>query len=323
MKTAAKITLALSFLAAATSAFAQEYPTRPVKLIVPFPPGGGTDYIARELALQMGKQKGWNVVVENRPGAGGSVGLASASNARPDGYTIVLGQTSNLAILPTLQPKIQYDPVKDFIPVALVADGPLVLVGPAQAKYSNAQEFVQAVNAAPPNSMNFGIPGIGTVAHLASILFQQKSGIKIENIPYKGANDGIPSLIGNQIQAYMSSASTLSGAIQEKQIKALAVSSMTRLKTLPDVPTLDESGFKGFNATTWFGILLPAGTPEPVVDTLSDAVQTAMKDKHFQEQIEKSGSMVVEGDKSTFEERIKTDAVMWADVIKKAHITAK
>lgn len=323
MKTASKLALAVSFMLAASAAFAQEYPTRPVKLVVPFPPGGGTDFIARELALTMGKQKNWNVVVENRPGAGGSVGLASAANARPDGYTIVLGQTSNLSILPTLQPKIQYDPVKDFIPVALVADAPLVFVGPKQAEYSNAQEFIKDVNAAPPNSMNFGIPGIGTVAHLTSILFQQKSGIKIENIPYKGASDGIPSLIGNQIQAYMSSASTLTGAIEDKQIKALAVTSLTRMKTLPDVPTLDESGFKGFNATTWFGILVPAGTPAEIVDTLGSAIKTAMKNEHFQKQIENSGAMVMDGDQNTFVNRIKSDTDMWAEVIKTANITLK
>jgi len=323
MKSGSKLVLALACVLAATTAYAQDYPTRPIKLIVPFPPGGGTDFVARELAMQMGKQKNWNVVVENRPGAGGSVGLGSAANARPDGYTIVLGQTSNLAILPTLQPKIQYDPVKSFIPVALVAEAPLVFVGPKQATYSDARQFIQQVKAAPPNSMNFGIPGIGTVAHLASILLQQKSGIKIENIPYKGASDGIPSLIGNQIQAYMSSASTLTGAIEDKQIKALGVTSLTRMKTLPDVPTLDESGFKGFNATTWFGILVPAGTPEQVVQTLGAAINTAMEDKKFQEQIEHSGAMVVDGNQEAFVNRIKADTAMWADVIKTANITLK
>src|SRR5690606_14565084 len=140
MKTGSKLILALGCMLAVSATHAQTYPTRAVKLIVPFPPGGGTDYIARELALHMGKQKNWNVVVENRPGAGGSVGLGSAANAKADGYTIVLGQTSNLAILPTLQPKIQYDAVKGFTPVALVAAAPLVLVGRKQARSSNAQE---------------------------------------------------------------------------------------------------------------------------------------------------------------------------------------
>ncbi|AFK64221.1 hypothetical protein TKWG_23085 [Advenella kashmirensis WT001] len=323
MKTGSKLILALACALAVPAAYAQSYPTRAVKLIVPFPPGGGTDYIARELALHMGKQKNWNVVVENRPGAGGSVGLGSAANAKPDGYTIVLGQTSNLAILPTLQPKIQYDPVSSFTPVALVAEAPLVFVGPREATYSNAQQFIEQVKAAPPNSMNFGIPGIGTVAHLTSVLFQQKSGIKIENIPYKGAADGIPSLIGNQIQAYMSSASTLTGAIEDKQIKPLGVTSLTRMKTLPDVPTLDESGFKGFNATTWFGILVPAATPDEIVQVLGQAIRTAMDDKKFQTQIENSGAMVVDGDQRAFAERIKTDTAMWADVIKTANITLK
>ena len=314
---------ALSLALLAPLAQAETYPARPVKLVVPFPPGGGTDLIARELALQMGKQQDWNVVVENRPGAGGSVGLASAANAKADGYTMVLGQTSNLAILPTLQQGLHYDAEKSFIPVALVAEAPLVLVGPKDAEYGDAQAFVKKVQAMPPNSMNFGIPGIGTVAHLASILFQQTSGIKIENIPYKGAADGIPSLIGNQIQAYMSSASTLSGAIEDKQIKALAVTSLTRMKTLPNVPTLDESGFKGFNATTWFGVLVPAKTPQDRVKILEQAVAKALADPAFHEKVEQSGAMVLSGDESGFAKRIKTDTAMWADVIRKAKITLK
>lgn len=314
---------ALSLALLAPLAQAETYPARPVKLVVPFPPGGGTDLIARELALQMGKQQDWNVVVENRPGAGGSVGLASAANAKADGYTMVLGQTSNLAILPTLQQGLHYDAEKSFIPVALVAEAPLVLVGPKDAEYGDAQAFVKKVQAMPPNSMNFGIPGIGTVAHLASILFQQTSAIKIENIPYKGAADGIPSLIGNQIQAYMSSASTLSGAIEDKQIKALAVTSLNRMKTLPDVPTLDESGFKGFNATTWFGVLVPAKTPQDRVKILEQAVAKALADPAFHEKIEQSGAMVLSGDESVFAKRINTDTAMWADVIRKAKITLK
>ena len=321
MKIFAKLVCGLSLTVFSVAALAQSYPDRPIKLVVPFPPGGGTDFIARTLANILTLENRWNIVVENRPGAGGNIGLASAAKANPDGYTLVLGQTSNLAINPTLYTNLSYDPFQSFVPISLVADSPLVMVGPGSAKYSTVQEFVKEVNTSEPNSMNFGLPGIGTVAQLSTVLFQREAGIKIVNVPYKGAADGVPALIGNQIHAYMSSVPTLLGAIEAGHIKALGVTSKDRIRVLPNVPTIEESGYKGFNATTWFGILAPAKTPKAIADQLNVAINKAVKTSAFIESMDKQGATALGGSPADFTKRLRVDYDMWADVIKKSHIT--
>ncbi|TCT03408.1 Bug family tripartite tricarboxylate transporter substrate binding protein [Paralcaligenes ureilyticus] len=315
------LTIALISSTAATAATTRNYPDHAIKLIVPFPPGGGTDLIARDLAKTLAQQSGWTIIVENRAGAGGDIGIAAAAKASPDGYTWVLGQTSNLAINPTLHSNLPYDPFKSFIPISLVADSALVMVAPGNAKYSTVPEFVKAVNEGAPDSMNFGLPGIGTVAQLTTVLFEHTAQIKITNVPYKGASDGLPALMGNQIQAYMSSIPTLLGSIKAGQIKALGVTSKSRASVLPDVPTIDESGYKGFNATTWFGILVPANTPKDITVTLNAAINKAVKNPDFIKRMSMQGATTLGGTSEDFTNRLRTDYDMWADVIKKAHIT--
>ncbi|WP_158215227.1 Bug family tripartite tricarboxylate transporter substrate binding protein [Candidimonas nitroreducens] len=318
------ITKCASTLATAlfcASALAAGYPNHPIKLIVPFPPGGGTDLIARELAKTLSQQNGWNIIVDNRAGAGGDIGVAAAAKAPPDGYTWVLGQTSNLAINPTLHKGLPYDPFKSFAPISLVAESPLVMVAPKSAKYDNVAEFAKAVHTAPANSMNIGLPGIGTVAHLTTVLFERTADIKVTNVPYKGASDGLPALIGNQLQAYISSIPTLLGSIKAGQIKALGVTSQSRVSVLPDVPTIDESGYKGFNATTWFGILVPAKTSSDICAALNQAINKAVQDPAFVKQMQAQGAATLGGSSADFTKRLHADYDMWADLIKQAHIT--
>ena len=296
---------------------AQTFPDRPIRLIVPFPPGGGTDIIARELGVAMNKTSGWSLVAENRPGAGGNLGVETAARSAPDGYTLVLGQTSNLAINPTLYTKLSYDPSKDLAPVALVATAPLVLVVATNSPYRTLADVVQHAKA-HPGALNFASPGNGTVAHLTAELLQQSAGIQLQHIPYKGANQALNDLFGGQVQLFMSSIPTALGQIRTGKLRALAVTSGKRVAELPDVPTVSEAGYSGFDATTWFGLLAPAGTPEPVIQALNAAANKAMASADYQEKIRAEGGEVLGGTPQALADRLGHDRELWAGIVKKS-----
>ncbi len=308
--------LAAGLLWGATS-LAQTFPDRPIRLIVPFPPGGGTDIIARELGVAMNKTSGWSLVAENRPGAGGNLGVETAARSAPDGYTLVLGQTSNLAINPTLYTKLSYDPSKDLAPVALVATAPLVLVVATNSPYQTLADMVREAKA-HPGALNFASPGNGTVAHLTAELLQQSAGIQLQHIPYKGANQALNDLFGGQVQLFMSSIPTALGQIRTGKLRALAVTSAKRVAELPDVPTVSEAGYSGFDATTWFGLLAPAGTPEPVIQALNAAANKAMASAEYQEKIRAEGGEVLGGTPQAMAERLGHDRKLWAAIVKKS-----
>ncbi|CAB3741395.1 hypothetical protein LMG3458_05837 [Achromobacter deleyi] len=308
--------LAAGLLWGAASA-AQTYPDRPIRLIVPFPPGGGTDIIARELGVALNKTSGWSLVAENRPGAGGNLGVETAARSAPDGYTLVLGQTSNLAINPTLYTKLSYDPSKDLAPVALVATAPLVLVVAANSSYQTLADVVREAKA-HPGALNFASPGNGTVAHLTAELLQQSAGIQLQHIPYKGANQALNDLFGGQVQLFMSSIPTALGQIRTGKLRALAVTSGKRVAELPDVPTVSEAGYSGFDATTWFGLLAPAGTPEPVIQALNAAANKAMASAEYQEKIRAEGGEVLGGTPQALAQRLSHDRELWAAIVKKS-----
>ena len=231
---------------------------------MPFPPGGGTDTIAREPSQRVATATGWTFVIENKPGAGGNLGVDTAAKAAADGYTLVIGQTSNLAINPTLYAKMPYDSVKDLAPIVLLANAPLVMVTSTVTPYKTITEAVNAAKA-KPGALNFASPGNGTVAHLTSELFQKAAGIQTQHVPYKGAAQALTDVISGNVELYMSSVPTLIGQIRNGKLRALAVTSAKRVDDLPDVPTINESGYKGFDAVTWFGLLAPAGTPKDVI----------------------------------------------------------
>jgi tripartite-type tricarboxylate transporter receptor subunit TctC len=263
-------------LVAPISASAQAaYPSRPIRLIVPFPAGGGTDLIAREVANKVATSNGWSIVIDNKPGSGGNLGVDAAAKAVPDGYTLVLGQTSNLAINPTLYTKLPYSVDKDLTPVGLVASAPLVLVVSSDSPYKTLADIVAAAKA-KPEALNYASSGSGTVAHLATELFQKTANVRFTHVPYKGAAQGTTDLIGGQIQMYMSSIPTLIGHIKSGKMRPIVVTSLKRTADLPDAPTVDESGFKGFEAATWFGVVGPAGLPKDVVAKLNTAFNKAI-----------------------------------------------
>jgi len=309
--------LGFALVLAAGTALAQGYPTRPIRLVVPFPPGGGTDIIAREVANKVATSEGWTIVIDNKPGSGGNIGVDAAAKANPDGYTLVLGQTSNLAINPSLYAKLPYDPVKDLAAVGLVASAPLVLVVSAASPYKKLSDVVAAAKA-KPTALIYASSGSGTVAHLATELFQKTAAVKLTHVPYKGATQGTTDLIGGQIQMYMSSVPTLIGYIKNGKMRAIAVTSPKRTADLPSVPTIDESGFKGFEAVTWFGVAGPAGLPKDVVTKLNAAFNKALQDPEVKKKLASQGADVLGGTPEQFASLIHNDIARWGKVVKES-----
>jgi tripartite-type tricarboxylate transporter receptor subunit TctC len=310
--------LAIAAATFASGAFAQAFPSKPIRLIVPFPPGGGTDIIARETAQKVAAATGWTFVIENKPGAGGNMGVDAVAKAPADGYTIVLGQTSNLAINPTLYAKMPYDPQKDLAPIVLVANAPLVMV--TSTTVSPYKTLADAVNAAKakPGAVNFASPGNGTVAHLTSELFQKAAGIKAQHVPYKGAAMALTDVISGTVDLYMSSVPTLLGQIKQGKLRALAVTSAKRVDDLPNVPTINESGYKGFDAVTWFGLLAPAGTPKDVVARLNAEFNKALQQPELRKKLGDEGADAAGGTPEQFAALIKDEATRWGKVVKES-----
>ena len=312
---AAFLGLAAAAMPAGT-AFAQAaYPSKPIRLIVPFPPGGGTDMIARTLAQKLTDQNKWNVIVDNRPGAGGNLGVDAAAKSAPDGYTLVMGQTSNLAINPTLYPKLPYDPLKDLVPVALVSSSPIVIAAPVNSPYKTFADVVAAAKG-KPDALTLGYSGNGTVAHLAGELAENAAGIQLRHIPYKGAAQAMTDLVGGQIDLYMSSVPTLLGQVRNGKLKIIAITSAKRAGQLPDVPTLAESGYKGFDAVTWFGILAPAGTPAPIVAQLNKAINQALQQPDVADKLRSEGGDVMGGTSEQFGQLLRTEVPRWGKIVK-------
>lgn len=312
------VAVACAALATVGVAQAQNYPERPVRLIVPFPPGGGTDTISRGLGIAMSEiNPVWNFVPDNRPGAGGSLGMDALSKATPDGYTIGMGQTSNLTIAPFLQDKLSYDTRKDFTPVALVASSPVVIIVPAASKYQNLSDLIADAKA-NPGVINSASPGNGTVAHLSSELLQQVAGFKTQHIPYKGFSAALNDLLGGQVDMFMGSVATALPQIQAGNLRALAVTSAQRSPQLPDVPTIAESGYPGFDAVTWFGIVAPAGTPSDVVNKLNAEINAALKSKDYSDRLRAQGAVVLGGTPEQFKQTIERDLETWQKVVKES-----
>jgi tripartite-type tricarboxylate transporter receptor subunit TctC len=311
---------ALAVCAAAlfsATALAQGYPSKPIRVLVPFPPGGGTDIIARAVTQKVAANTGWIFVVENRPGAGGNLGVDAVAKSPADGYTLVLGQTSNLAINPTLYAKLPYDSQKDLAPIVLVADAPLVMVTGAGSPFKTLGEAV-AAGKAKPGAVNFASPGNGTVAHLTSEMFQKTAGVKYQHVPYKGAAQALTDVMSGNVELYMSSVPTLLGQIKQGKLRALAVTSAKRVDDLPAVPTIAESGYKGFEASTWFGFLGPAGTPKDVIGKLNTEFNKALQQPDLRKKLGDEGANPVGGTPEQFAAVIKADIPRWGKVVKES-----
>lgn len=310
--------LALALVSGAV--LAQAYPSRPIRLIVPFPPGGGTDIIARELVNKIVTEQGWTVVVDNRPGSGGNLGVDAAAKAAPDGYTLVLGQTSNLAINPTLYPKLPYSPMRDLAAIGLVASSPLAIVVAADSPYKTLADVVAAAKA-KPGVLNFATSGNGTVAHLATEMLQRAADVKLTHVPYKGASQGVTDVIGGQVQLYVSSVPTLISFVKGGKMRALAVTSAKRADDLPSVPTVAESGYKGFEAVTWFGLAGPAAMPRDVVVKWNAALNKALAAPDLRKKLAGQGADVETGTPEKFSALIRDDIGRWGKVVRESGAT--
>jgi len=310
---AAYAAYALAFFVAAASA--RDYPAKPIKLIVPFPPGGGTDISARTLANKVSESAKWTFVVENKPGAGGNLGVEQTVKSPADGYTLVIGQTSNLAINPALYAKLPYDPLKDLSPVALIVSAPVVLVVAANSPYRSLAGLLAAAKGEP---VTYASPGNGTVSHLAGELLQRASGAKLTHVPYKGAAQAMTDTLGGQVQSFMSSVPSALGQIRGGRLRALAVTSSKRSSELPDAPTVAESGFPGFEANTWYGLLAPAGTPASVVARLNGEVNRALASKDVRERLTSEGGEVLGGSPRQFAAFLSAEHAKWGRVVRES-----
>ena len=317
MQASRRLLLALVGSTFCIGAFAQAWPSKPIKVIVPCPPGGGTDIIARETTQKVAAATGWTFVIDNKPGAGGNLGVDAVAKAPADGYTIVLGQTSNIAINPSLYAKLPYDPQKDLAPIVLIANAPLVMVTGTGTPLKTLADAVNAAKA-KPGQVNFASPGNGTVAHLTEEMFQKAAGIKTQHVPYKGANQALTDVISGNVELYMSSVPTLLGHIKQGKLRALAVTSAKRVDDLPNVPTINESGYKGFDAVTWFGLLAPAATPKDVIAKLNAEFNKALKLPELGKRLGDEGADIAGGTPEEFAALIKGDIPRWGKVVKES-----
>jgi tripartite-type tricarboxylate transporter receptor subunit TctC len=313
---------AIALVLCAGAAQAQ-YPARPLKMIVPFPPGGSTDILARALATRLSTDLSQPVVIDNRPGAGGSIGAEAAAKAAPDGYTIMMGHLGTLAVNVGIYKNLPYDPVKSFAPVCLMAIVPSVLVVNPSLPVANVAELI-AYAKKNPGKLTYGSAGLGSTSNLTTEYFKLATGTDILHIPYKGIGPMLTDLISGQISMGLNGAPAVMGHVGSGRLRALAVSSLVRLPSLPDVPTLDESGaqsgLKGFEANGWYGIVAPAGTPPAILGRLNSEVRRAMASSELRARLDAEGAIPAGGTPEEFGAFIASEIRRWGAVLKKAGI---
>jgi tripartite-type tricarboxylate transporter receptor subunit TctC len=301
----------------AGAAFAQTYPSRPIRLVVPFPAGGATDIIARAVAQKLTEDWGQPVIVDNRPGAGGNIGSELVAKAAPDGYTIEMGTVGTHAINASLYAKMPYDHVKDFTPVILVASVPNVLEVNPSLPVNSVQELI-AYAKANPGKLNFASSGNGTSIHLSGELFKVMTGVQMTHVPYKGSAPALQDLIAGQVQLMFDNLPPSLPQIRAGKLRALAVTSATRAPALPDVPTVAESGLPGFEASSWFGLLAPAGTPQPLIAKLNSAVSAWLATPEAKEKMTSIGANSAGGSPEDFAKHIAAETAKWSKVVKES-----
>ena len=307
-------------LVSATAAHAQQaYPTKPIRMIVPFPPGGGTDILSRLVANKLTEQLGWQIVVDNRGGAGGNIGLDAAAKAAPDGYTMVMGQTSNLTINPSLHAKLPYDSLRDFTPVSVVASSPIAFMVSAKSQYRTLGDLIAAAKA-KPGEVTFATTGNGTVGHLSGELIQRVAGVRFVHVPYKGSAQAFPDLLGGRIGFFLASLETAIPQMKAGAIRTLAITSAQRVPALPDLPTVAESGYPGFETATWYGILVPKGTPQPMVARLSNEIVKVLNAPDVRDRMTANGGATVAPGPAAFDALIRSELSKWSRVIREAGV---
>jgi tripartite-type tricarboxylate transporter receptor subunit TctC len=313
------VLLALVLANAATGVKAQDYPTRPIRLIVPFAAGGAADATARILGKKVGEALGQTFVIENRGGSNGGIGTEVVKNAEPDGYTLLLGQSGPISINPGIYSKLSYDPEKDLVPICMTTAYPYVLVVNPSLGVKTVADLV-ALAKSKPGALNYGTTGVGSSNHLVTELFADKAGIKVTHIPYRGTSLAVADLIAGQVQLVFADPVSALGHVKAGTLIALAVTSKERSPVAPDVPTIAESGYPGFDALAWHGIMAPAGTPPAIVKRLNTEIVKALKEPDTEKLIQAQAIQIVASTPDEFAAFIKKDVLLWRDVAKQAHI---
>lgn len=296
-------------------ASAQNYPTKSVRFVIPFAPGGSTDTLARAMGGKLSELLGQQVVIDNRPGANGDIGTSIVARAVPDGYTIVLGYIANFGIGPSLYDKMPYDPVKDFAPVTQVAGASNILVIHPSVPAKNFKEFI-AYAKANPKKVTFASASVASVGHLTGELLNDLAGIDMVHVPYKGSGQAISDLVGGHIKVMISGMASTLPHVRSGKLRGIATTGAKRTPATPDLPTIAESGFPGFEATSWFGVLAPAGTPKPVIARLNKDIIRALQDPAVAKRLADVGFEITTGTPEQFAAYIKSEIKKWAKVVK-------
>lgn len=296
-----------------------EYPNRPIKMVVTFPPGGATDAMVRILSSRLNAKLGQPLVIDNRPGAGGNIGLNVVAKAAPDGYVLGVGAAGGLAANSSLYPQMPFEVAKDFVPITLLAAIPFVLVGHPSVPANNIQQLM-ALAKSQPGKMSIGHGGNGTAMHLSTALFTQMADIKLIEVPYKGSGPAAMDTLSGQIQLSVTDLSAALPHIKAGKLKAFAVTSPKRLSNLPEVPTLSESGLTGYDATGWFGLVAPTGTSPQIIQRLQAEFTAALNDEAIKSQMQQNGMEPMTSSSEGLGTYIKSESQKWANVIKQANI---
>jgi tripartite-type tricarboxylate transporter receptor subunit TctC len=309
-------------MALAHAAFAQAtYPTRTITMVVGFAPGGGTDTVARIVAQKVGASVGQSVVVENKPGAGGNVATGDVARSAPDGYTILLGSVGSLAVAPHLIAKLPYDPLRDLAPITMAVEFANVLVVQPSLQANTLAEFVKLAKE-KPGTVTYGSSGIGGAGHLAGELLRLMAGIDIVHVPYKGGGPAMQGMLGGQVSAIFATPVTAGPHIRAGKIRAIATTGAARSAYLPDVPTIAESGYPGYEATNWYAFLAPAGTPKPVLERLHRELVQVLKAPDVRQQLDKQGMEAKPGTPEELAKYMAREYATWGRVVKEAKIQA-
>jgi len=301
------------------SGYAQNYPTKPIRMIVPFAPGGTTDVIARVIGQKLGDTLGQQVVIDNRPGANGNIGTEMAAKAPADGYTLVMSFDGTMAINPLVYRNLGFDPQKDLAPVVTVAQVPLIIVVHPALGVSSVKELIAHAKA-QPGRINYSSAGHGSTGHLTGELLKARAKIEMVHVAYKGGGQALTDLLGGQIQMLVTALPTVEAFLRQGKLKALAFSSAKRVPGLPEVPTLAESGLTGFDVSSWYGILAPAATPKDVIRRLNGEIVKILAQKDVRDRFTALGTELVGDTPEQFAAAIKADTVRWANVVKDANI---
>ncbi|AVG40151.1 tripartite tricarboxylate transporter substrate binding protein [Achromobacter insolitus] len=311
--------LAATLVLGCVAANAADMGKAPITLISPFPPGGGTDTLTRMIGSAIGQEQGWNMVVENKPGAGGNLALDATARARPDGHTLVMAQTDNIVLNPWLYNKLSYDTFKDFRPIGPVATSPSVFVVLPESPFKTIADVVKAAQARP-GVVSLGIPGIGGTGDLTGYLWRKAANIELMHVPYRGWGQAFPDLASGRIDMYVGSVASLLPQIRGGKVRALAVVAKERAPALPDVPTFVESGFKTIDQSIWWGLMAPANTPDDVVATLSKALQQVQSQPELVKKLEDAGYSVLKGSPEDLARQHRADHETFGKVVQDAGI---